>query len=157
MILRSADYSFKQKTVPGDNTAVRSILDAVEDDTEEAAIDIENIKTVTGNPGQICSFNKDGMIVCCQKGAINLKSVQFPGKKVISSNDFFNSKRDIIPLKENLILFQVLLINLNLKITLKELQLDQENQSCLQNLIITNVFLVCQAIPFPQLPVLDFL
>ena len=44
MTLRSADYSFKQKTVPGDNTAVRSILDAVEDDTEEAAIDMENIR-----------------------------------------------------------------------------------------------------------------
>ena len=27
----------------------------------------------------------------------------FPGRKVISSNDFFNSKRDIIPLKGNLI------------------------------------------------------
>ena len=66
-------------------------------------INIENIKTITGNPGEISSFNKDGMIVCCNKGAINLKSVQFPGKKVISSNDFFNSKRDIISLKENLI------------------------------------------------------
>jgi hypothetical protein len=44
MTLRSSDYSFKQKTVPGDNTAVRSILDAVEDDTEEAAIDMENIR-----------------------------------------------------------------------------------------------------------------
>ena len=66
-------------------------------------INIENIKTITGNPGEISSFNKDGMIVCCNKGAINLKSVQFPGKKVISSNDFFNSKRYIIPLKENLI------------------------------------------------------
>ncbi|MFL2695445.1 MAG: methionyl-tRNA formyltransferase [Gammaproteobacteria bacterium] len=67
------------------------------------AVNIENIKTITGNPGEISSFNKDGMTVCCKKGAINLKSVQFPGKKVISSNDFFNSKRDIISLKENLI------------------------------------------------------
>ncbi len=67
------------------------------------AIDIENIKTITGIPGEIFSFDKNGMTVCCQKGAINLKSFQFPGKKVISSNDFFNSKRDIIPLKGNLI------------------------------------------------------
>jgi len=66
-------------------------------------IDIENIKTITGIPGEISSFDKNGITVCCQKGAINLKSFQFPGKKVISSNDFFNSKRDIIPLKENLI------------------------------------------------------
>jgi len=66
-------------------------------------INIENIKTHKGTPGEISSFNKDGMIVCCQEGAINLKSVQFPGKKVISSNDFFNSKRDIILLKGNLI------------------------------------------------------
>ena len=66
-------------------------------------INIENIKTITGNPGEISSFNKDGMIVCCNKGAINLKSVQFPGKKVISSNDFFNSKRDIISFEEDLI------------------------------------------------------
>ena len=67
------------------------------------AIDIENIKTITGSPGDICSFDKDGITVYCQKGAINIKRVQFPGKKVISSNDFFNSKRDIIPLKGNLI------------------------------------------------------
>jgi methionyl-tRNA formyltransferase len=66
-------------------------------------INMENIKTITGNPGEISSFNKDGMTVCCQKGAVNLKSVQFPGKKVISSNDFFNSKRDIISFEENLI------------------------------------------------------
>ena len=64
---------------------------------------MENIKTITGNPGEISSFNKDGMTVCCQKGAVNLKSVQFPGKKVISSNDFFNSKRDIISFEEDLI------------------------------------------------------
>ena len=66
-------------------------------------INMENIKTITGNPGEISSFNKDGMTVCCQKGAVNLKSVQFPGKKVISSNDFFNSKRDIISFEEDLI------------------------------------------------------
>ena len=66
-------------------------------------INMENIKTITGNPGEISSFNKDGMTVCCKKGAVNLKSVQFPGKKVISSNDFFNSKRDIISFEEDLI------------------------------------------------------
>jgi methionyl-tRNA formyltransferase len=67
------------------------------------AIDMRNIKAIMGNPGQISSFDKDGMTIYCQKGAINLKKVQFPGKKVISSNDFFNSKRDIIPLEGNLI------------------------------------------------------
>ena len=44
MILRSADYSFKQKTVPGDNISVRSILEAVEDDTEEAVTMLETIQ-----------------------------------------------------------------------------------------------------------------
>ena len=42
-MLRSAQYSFKEKIVPGENQAIRSILDAVEDDTEEAQSTLETL------------------------------------------------------------------------------------------------------------------
>jgi hypothetical protein len=43
VLLRSSQYSFKEKIVPGENQAIRSILDAVEDDTEEAQSMLENL------------------------------------------------------------------------------------------------------------------
>ncbi len=43
VLLRSAQYSFKEKIIPGENQAIRSILDAVEDDTEEAQSMLENL------------------------------------------------------------------------------------------------------------------
>ncbi len=50
----------------------------------------------SGSPGEIHSFNKESLSVFCKDGSIEIKSVKFPGKKVISSIDFFNAKRDII-------------------------------------------------------------
>ena len=41
-------------------------------------------------------FTKESLSVFCGDGVINIKAVKFPGKKVISSIDFFNAKRDII-------------------------------------------------------------
>ena len=42
-VLRSEKYSFKERVVPGENQAIRSILDAVEDDTEEAQSTLETL------------------------------------------------------------------------------------------------------------------
>ena len=50
----------------------------------------------SGSPGEIHSFSKESLSVFCKDGSIEIKSVKFPGKKVISSIDFFNAKRDII-------------------------------------------------------------
>ena len=49
-----------------------------------------------GTPGEIQSFNKKSLNVFCDNGVISISEVKFPGKKVIGSLDFFNSKRDII-------------------------------------------------------------
>jgi methionyl-tRNA formyltransferase len=49
-----------------------------------------------GTPGEIQSFNKKSLNVFCGNGVISISEVKFPGKKVIGSLDFFNSKRDII-------------------------------------------------------------
>ena len=49
-----------------------------------------------GRPGEIQSFNKKSLNVFCGDGVISILEVKFPGKKVIGSLDFFNSKRDII-------------------------------------------------------------
>jgi methionyl-tRNA formyltransferase len=56
----------------------------------------------TKNAGEIKSFTKDGLEVFCSDGVIKIASVQFPGKKLISAGDFFNSKRAIISPGENL-------------------------------------------------------
>ena len=49
-----------------------------------------------GKAGEVQSFDRDSLKVFCADGVISIKSVKFPGKKVIGSLDFFNSKRDII-------------------------------------------------------------
>ena len=49
-----------------------------------------------GTAGKVHCFDKNSLNVFCSDGVISIKSVQFPGKKVIGSLDFFNSKRDII-------------------------------------------------------------
>ena len=49
-----------------------------------------------GRPGEIFGFNEESLKVYCGDGVIAVTSVKFPGKKVIGSKDFFNSKRDII-------------------------------------------------------------
>jgi methionyl-tRNA formyltransferase len=49
-----------------------------------------------GRPGEIFDFNEESLKICCGDGVVAITSVKFPGKKVIGSKDFFNSKRDII-------------------------------------------------------------
>ena len=58
--------------------------------------DLEIASNQAGTPGVIKEFTKDSLSVSCGDGIIKIKAVKFPGKKVISSIDFFNAKRDII-------------------------------------------------------------
>ena len=50
----------------------------------------------TGRPGEIFEFNEESLKIYCGDGVVAVTSVKLPGKKVIGSKDFFNSKRDII-------------------------------------------------------------
>ena len=64
---------------------------------EEVQIhDLEIVSEEASAPGVIKEFTKDSLSVSCGDGIIKIKAVKFPGKKVISSIDFFNAKRDII-------------------------------------------------------------
>ena len=64
---------------------------------EEVQIhDLEIGSDQAGDPGVITEFTKDSLSVSCGDGVVKIKAVKFPGKKVISSIDFFNAKRDII-------------------------------------------------------------
>jgi len=64
---------------------------------EEVQIhDLEIASGQAGAPGVIAEFTKDSLSVSCGDGVIKIRAVKFPGKKVISSIDFFNAKRDII-------------------------------------------------------------
>ncbi len=64
---------------------------------EEVQIhDLEIASDQVGAPGVIAEFTKDSLSVSCSDGVIKIKAVKFPGKKAISSIDFFNAKRDII-------------------------------------------------------------
>ena len=64
---------------------------------EEVQIhDLEIASDQAGDPGVITEFTKDSLSVSCGDGVVKIKAVKFPGKKVISSIDFFNAKRDII-------------------------------------------------------------
>ena len=49
-----------------------------------------------GNPGEVYGFDQEALKIYCKDGVVAITSVKFPGKKVIGSKDFFNSKRDII-------------------------------------------------------------
>ena len=63
---------------------------------EVKAMELNVHSNEKGTPGEIQSFNKKSLNVFCGNGVISISEVKFPGKKVIGSLDFFNSKRDII-------------------------------------------------------------
>ena len=63
---------------------------------EIKAIDLKIYSSEKGKAGEVHSFDKNSLNVFCGDGVISITSVKFPGKKVIDSLDFFNSKRDII-------------------------------------------------------------
>ena len=58
--------------------------------------DLEIASDQACGPGVITEFTKDSLSVSCGDGIVKIRAVKFPGKKVISSIDFFNAKRDII-------------------------------------------------------------
>jgi len=60
------------------------------------AVDLQLHSNETGNPGEVYGFDQEALKVYSKNGVVAITSVKFPGKKVIGSKDFFNSKRDII-------------------------------------------------------------
>ena len=58
---------------------------------------------ISEGPVKISEFSEESLKIYCGDGVVALTSVKFPGKKVIGSKDFFNSKRAIISPGENLI------------------------------------------------------
>ena len=65
-------------------------------------LDIEFIPGADNSPGCVAKFDHKSLDVFCSNGIIKIKSLQFPGKKPIDSNDLFNAKRDIISPREML-------------------------------------------------------
>ena len=60
------------------------------------AVDLQLHSNDIGNPGEVYGFDQEALKIYCKDGVVAITSVKFPGKKVIGSKDFFNSKRDII-------------------------------------------------------------
>ena len=56
--------------------------------------DIElNEEISINNPGEILEIKKDYILVACEKGSLNIKTLQAPSKKAISSVDFVRGQR----------------------------------------------------------------
>jgi len=53
-----------------------------------------NLSTGSGNPGEILSASKDGLIVACGEQALCLTRLQLPGGKALNFSDLFNSRRE---------------------------------------------------------------
>ncbi|UVL61707.1 methionyl-tRNA formyltransferase [Pseudomonas sp. B21-032] len=53
-----------------------------------------NLSTGSGNPGEILSASKDGLIVACGEQALCLTHLQLPGGKALNFSDLFNSRRE---------------------------------------------------------------
>ncbi|MDB6142377.1 MAG: fmt, partial [Pseudomonas sp.] len=47
-----------------------------------------------GQPGEILSASKDGLIVACGQQALRLTRLQLPGGKALNFTDLFNSRRE---------------------------------------------------------------
>ncbi|MDU9392788.1 methionyl-tRNA formyltransferase [Pseudomonas sp. zfem002] len=47
-----------------------------------------------GEPGEIVSASKDGLVVACGEGALCLTRLQLPGGKALNFSDLFNSRRE---------------------------------------------------------------
>lgn len=63
---------------------------------EGAAIKVlgAELSTEQGQPGEILSASKDGLVVACGEGSLRLTRVQLPGGKALSFADVFNSRRE---------------------------------------------------------------
>ena len=47
-------------------------------------------------PGTVCDLSVRGIVVSCKSGFVLLKSIQFPGKKIISAGDYVNNNNKLI-------------------------------------------------------------
>lgn len=47
-----------------------------------------------GQPGEIISASKDGLVVACADQALCLTRLQLPGGKALNFSDLFNSRRE---------------------------------------------------------------
>jgi methionyl-tRNA formyltransferase len=63
---------------------------------EGAAIKVLNaeLSTEQGQPGELLSASKDGLVVACGVQSLRLTRVQLPGGKALSFADVFNSRRE---------------------------------------------------------------
>ena len=63
---------------------------------EGAAIKVlgAELSTERGQPGEILSASKDGLVVACGAQSLRLTRVQLPGGKALSFADVFNSRRE---------------------------------------------------------------
>ena len=63
---------------------------------EGAAIKVlgAELSTEQGQPGEILSASKDGLVVACGAQSLRLTRVQLPGGKALSFADVFNSRRE---------------------------------------------------------------
>lgn len=52
-----------------------------------------------GSPGQILRFNKEGWVVACSQGALQLLEVQMEGKKAMSAEDFVKGLHKALTIK----------------------------------------------------------
>lgn len=50
----------------------------------------------SGSPGQVISFDKEGLLVGCGQGSLLITRLQLPGKNPVSIRDLLNSKPDFL-------------------------------------------------------------
>ena len=63
-------------------------------DGESVKVLAANVAAGKGEPGEILSASKDGLVVACGDQALSLTHLQLPGGKALSFNDLFNSRRE---------------------------------------------------------------
>ncbi|WDM59419.1 methionyl-tRNA formyltransferase [Pseudomonas sp. NEEL19] len=63
-------------------------------DGESVKVLAANVAAGKGEPGEILSAGKDGLVVACGDQALSLTRLQLPGGKALSFSDLFNSRRE---------------------------------------------------------------
>jgi len=63
-------------------------------DGESVKVLAANVAAGKGEPGEILSASKDGLVVACGDQALSLTRLQLPGGKALSFSDLFNSRRE---------------------------------------------------------------
>lgn len=63
-------------------------------DGESVKVLAANVAAGKGEPGEILSASKDGLVVACGHQALSLTRLQLPGGKALTFSDLFNSRRE---------------------------------------------------------------